>query len=102
MADCCEEDRRSPLELIPAGLDTIPRQAAGFPEVRLALLEAVAHHPARHRQRQACKHGQDRDEHEKRTRNRRTSQGPLCDDEPQSDTPQPRPQTASIVLVKAW
>lgn len=45
MADCCEEDRRSPLELIPAGLDTIPRQAAGFPEVRLALLEAVAHHP---------------------------------------------------------
>ncbi len=46
-------------------------------------LEAVAHHPARHRQRQACKHGQGRDEHEKSTRNRRTSQGPLCDDESQ-------------------
>jgi hypothetical protein len=45
MAKCCETDTRSPLEEIPAGLSALPRQVAGFPEVRRALLEALPGQP---------------------------------------------------------
>jgi hypothetical protein len=46
MAECCEADRRSPLEMLPAGLDSLPRQVSGFPEVRTALLASLSGYPA--------------------------------------------------------
>jgi len=42
MAGCCETNTAQALELIPAGLDTIPRQIAGFPDIRKRLLERLA------------------------------------------------------------
>ena len=42
MAGCCEDRTAHPLELIPAGLDVIPRQLAGFPDIRQRLLERLA------------------------------------------------------------
>lgn len=42
MSGCCDDDAPHPLEVIPAGLDSIPRQFAGFPEVRQRLLERLA------------------------------------------------------------
>ncbi len=41
MARCCDNDRRSPLATLPAGLASLPRQVLGFPEVRIALLQAL-------------------------------------------------------------
>lgn len=38
MADCCDESSGSPLELIAAGLATLPRQLRTFPEIRRDLL----------------------------------------------------------------
>ena len=42
MAKCCDETGGSPLELLPAGLGTLPRQLRAFPDVRRDLLAAVA------------------------------------------------------------
>lgn len=42
MADCCDDKRPFPLETLPAGLAVIPRQLAGFPEIRQRLLERLA------------------------------------------------------------
>jgi hypothetical protein len=42
MAGCCDDNKRHPLEIMPAGLDVIPRQMAGFPEIRQRLLERLA------------------------------------------------------------
>jgi hypothetical protein len=47
MAICPCDDRPFPPALdIPAGLDRLPRQLAGFPEFRLALLAGIAGQPA--------------------------------------------------------
>ena len=47
MAICPCDDRPFPPTLdIPAGLDRLPRQIAGFPEFRLALLAGIAAQPA--------------------------------------------------------
>lgn len=42
MAKCCQDDDTSPLETLPAGLAALPRQLAGFPEIRQRLLERLA------------------------------------------------------------
>ncbi|MQX37645.1 hypothetical protein [Roseospira navarrensis] len=42
MAGCCDDRTPHPLETLPAGLAVIPRQIAGFPEVRQRLLERLA------------------------------------------------------------
>ena len=41
MKPCCDKDKGSPLETLSAGLDSLPRQLRGFPEVREALLAAL-------------------------------------------------------------
>src|SRR5262245_58550891 len=38
---CCDAPRTSPLETLPAGLSSLPRQVRGFPEVRRDLLRAI-------------------------------------------------------------
>lgn len=49
MSGCCDDNITHPLELIPAGLELLPRQLAGFPEIRQRLLERLTDtaHPAR-------------------------------------------------------
>ncbi len=42
MSKCCEPKSNSPLELLPAGLSSLPRQLAAFPEIRQQLLEKLA------------------------------------------------------------
>ena len=42
MSGCCDDKTTHLLELIPAGLDMIPRQLAGFPDIRQRLLERLA------------------------------------------------------------
>ena len=46
MTDCCADPKRSPLETLPAGLESLPRQVVGFPEVRTALLASLGRHEA--------------------------------------------------------
>ena len=46
MSKCCRKPEGSPLETLPAGLDRLPRQLRGFPEVRSDLLAALVDHPA--------------------------------------------------------
>ncbi|WP_372570738.1 hypothetical protein [Ruegeria jejuensis] len=41
MADGCDDNTPHPLEVLPAGLEVIPRQLAGFPEIRQRLLERL-------------------------------------------------------------
>ncbi|HEX7177281.1 MAG TPA: hypothetical protein VF240_18635 [Pyrinomonadaceae bacterium] len=42
---CCEDPKGSPLETIPAGLSSLPRQLRGFAEVRRDLLRALGREP---------------------------------------------------------
>ncbi|MBI1356588.1 MAG: hypothetical protein GC160_19780 [Acidobacteria bacterium] len=42
MSKCCDSKPSSPLELLPSGLSSLPRQLAAFPEVRRQLLERLA------------------------------------------------------------
>ena len=42
---CCDEPGQSPLETIPAGLSSLPRQVRGFAEVRRDLLRALGREP---------------------------------------------------------
>jgi hypothetical protein len=47
MSDCfCDEFEHPPHLVIPAGLSHIPRQIAGFPEFRRAMLAAIRRYPA--------------------------------------------------------
>jgi hypothetical protein len=46
MNDCCDDHEVSPLEVLPAGLPTLPRQLRGFPELRRDLLAALPGKPA--------------------------------------------------------
>jgi predicted phage baseplate assembly protein len=47
MSNCvCEPFEHPPQLVIPAGLTHIPRQIAGFPEFRLAMLRAIRQYPA--------------------------------------------------------
>jgi hypothetical protein len=41
MNDCCDDHEVSPLEVLPAGLPTLPRQLRGFAELRRDLLAAL-------------------------------------------------------------
>jgi hypothetical protein len=45
MKKCCDESGASPLETIPAGLSSLPRQLRGFAEVRRDLLRALGRAP---------------------------------------------------------
>ena len=38
---CCDATNTSPLETLPAGLSSLPRQLRGFPDVRRDLLRAL-------------------------------------------------------------
>jgi hypothetical protein len=42
MAGCCDGRDVNPLEVLPAGLDSLPRQLAGFPDIRRRLLGRLA------------------------------------------------------------
>jgi hypothetical protein len=42
---CCDPEKASPLETMPAGLSSLPRQFRGFPEVRRDLLRALGADP---------------------------------------------------------
>jgi hypothetical protein len=42
MAKCCDPQTTSPLETLPAGLLSLPRQLAAFPKIRQRLLERLA------------------------------------------------------------
>lgn len=42
---CCDPEKASPLETLPAGLSSLPRQVRGFPEVRRDLLRALGADP---------------------------------------------------------
>lgn len=43
--NCCDRDKVSPLETLPAGLSSLPRQLRGFAEVRRDLLRALGEEP---------------------------------------------------------
>ncbi len=42
MSKCCDSNKESPLETLPAGLTSLPRQLVGFAEVRQRLLERLS------------------------------------------------------------